>query len=110
MQPHLLEHHFHLEAVRTRGHGDAALAMVVQVEQADEEAEAVVKPQWSSMVDPSPSQPPQSQPQRLQHLPQLKEAKEVKVAPDKETKDKEVEADKTVKTTNKMTSKTPSAT
>jgi hypothetical protein len=83
----------------------AALAMVVQVEQADEEAEAVVKPQWSSMADPSPSQPPQSQPQRLQHLPQLKEAK---VEPDKETK--EVEADKTVKTTNKMTSKTPSAT
>jgi hypothetical protein len=78
--------------------------------EADEEAEAVVKPQWSSMADPSPSQQPQSQHQRLQHPPQLKEAKEVKVAPDKETKDKEVEADKTVKTTNKMTSKTPSAT
>jgi hypothetical protein len=79
---------------------------LVQVDPvADEEAEAVVKPQWSSMADPSPSQPPQSQPQRLQHLPQLKEAK---VEPDKETK--EVEADKTVKTTNKMTSKTPSAT
>ena len=86
------------------------LAAQAMVEQADEEAEAVVKPQWSSMADPSPSQPPQSQPQRLQHLPQLKEAKEVKVDPDKETKDKEVEADKTVKITNKMTSKTPSAT
>ena len=84
---------------------------LVQVDPvADEEAEAVVKPQWSSMADPSPSQQPQSEPQRLQHLPQLKEAKEVKVDPDKETKDKEVEADKTVKTTNKMTSKTPFAT
>jgi hypothetical protein len=84
-------------------------AALVQVDPvADEEAEAVVKPQWSSMADPSPSQQPQSEPQRLQHLPQLKEAKEAKVEPDKETK--EVEADKTVKTTNKMTSKTPSAT
>ena len=67
----------------------AALAMVDP--EADEEAEAVVKPQWSSMADPSPSQQPQSQPRRLQHLPQLKEAKEVKVDLDKETKDKEVD-------------------
>jgi hypothetical protein len=89
------------------------MVVLVQVDPvAGEEAEAAVKPQWSSMAVPSPSQQPQSQPQRLQHLPQLKEAKvkEAKAAPDKETKDKEAEADKTVKTTNKMISKTPSAT